>query len=161
MATPAQLLHPPRRSLARSPTGGPGSMGRKTEQGSALLGWLRRFPSSATPVHPSSPVRLYEDWRSSHRSGTGQRPSLPCAPAKGNTVLRIRVPFAVSNQLAFGPRRLLLVSRRLVGLPSRRPPEGALRSAPPPFPVEDNEPRLLMPWLRRTSAFSPSRTASP
>lgn len=29
---------------------------RRPSEGPALLGWLREFPSSATPEHPSSPV---------------------------------------------------------------------------------------------------------
>jgi len=71
---------------------------RRPSEGPALLGWLREFPSSATPEHPSSPVKSPRNMRFGDltSNGTGHRPSLECTPAKGYTVLRTRVPFTVN-----------------------------------------------------------------
>jgi hypothetical protein len=84
---------------------------RRPSEGPALLRWLREFPSSATPEHPSlpvSPAMRFGD--PSSRSKTSQRPSLEHHPAKGGAVLRIRVPFTASaSAISFvGSRGLLL-----------------------------------------------------
>lgn len=71
---------------------------RRPSEGPALLGWLREFPSSATPEHPFVTGRSPQDhevWRP-HTKRNRSRPSLECTPAKGYTVLRTRVPFTVS-----------------------------------------------------------------
>jgi hypothetical protein len=83
---------------------------RRPSEGPALLGWLREFPSSATPEHPFVTGKHSAMWFGDHTpSGTDPRPSLECTPAKGNTVLRTRVPSTVSMPAKFafvrGPRR--------------------------------------------------------
>lgn len=109
--------------------------GRPSE-GFAPLGWLREFPSSAPPVHPFRHrcVR-HGGWRVPmseicHRS----RPSLRDPSAKKSPITRTRVLSTANGPP--GTYRSLDAPRVGSVSPHAAPTEGALRTAPPPFPVE-------------------------
>jgi hypothetical protein len=109
--------------------------GRPSE-GRALLGWLRVFPSSASPVHP------FVTGAPGVRSGDSSRPSRNRSrlssrrpPAKRSDASKIRMLSIVSS-----PRGWMQIALHVrVGSvsPHAAPSEGALRSGPPPFPVEE------------------------
>lgn len=108
----------------------------RPSEGHALLGWLRGFPSSASLVHPivigPPSARPGEP---SCPSQSRSRPSIRNPSAKRSLKSRIRV-LSIAN----GPHGGTQIALRFrVGsvFPHAAPMEGALRTAPPPFPVEE------------------------
>lgn len=122
---------------------------------------LREFPSSAPFVHPIViGVDRRGAWRAiasecSHRS----RPPNYDPSAKKSRFLGTRVLSTANGP--FGAHRSLDASAFGSVSPHAAPTEGALRTAPHTVPGGDDEPRLLMPWLGRTSAFFTDRAALP
>lgn len=120
--------------------------------------------ANAPPQLPSCTHRhrcaRREGWRvltseCSHRS----RPPRRRPSAKKNSCSETRV-----LSTAGGPpcaHRSLDVTANGSVSPHAAPSEGALRSASATVPSGDDEPRLLMPWLGRASAFFTYRAASP
>lgn len=108
----------------------------RPSEGHALLGMLRGFPSSASPVHPfvtdAPSTRFGVSSRPGHHRS---RPSKQNPPAKRSPVSRIRVLFTANS--SHGWVQIALRFRVESVSPHAAPAEGALRSAPPPFPVED------------------------
>lgn len=121
---------------------------------------LREFPSSAAPVHPSSSMR-------SARGLESRRVRvLPSTETPESRPSREGEPF-FEDQGAFHCQRFVVCTsiarcdRVRIGLPSRRSYGGTLRTAPRTVPGGDDEPRLLMPWLGRASAFFTNPAALP
>lgn len=108
----------------------------RPSEGLALLGWLRGFPSSAFLVHPvvtgQPSARPGEPSRPSRNRS---RPSIQSPSAKRSPKTRIRV-----HSIIGGPHEWAQIAlRSRVGSvsPHAAPMEGALRTAPPPFPGEE------------------------
>jgi len=108
----------------------------RPSEGRALLGWLRVLPSSASLVHPIVvDVPSARPGEPSRPSRHRPRPSMGSPSAKRS--------FHAEDQGAFHRQRsrtrAQIALRFCVGsvFPHAAPAEGALRTAPPPFPVEE------------------------
>jgi hypothetical protein len=122
---------------------------------------LREFPSSAPLVHPIVVGALVArpGERSRPNAATDRDPRSVGPSAKKNHSLRTRV-LSTANGPPCAHRSLDVTANGSVS-PHAAPTEGALRTAPATVPSGDDEPRLLMPWLGRASAFFTDRAASP
>lgn len=109
----------------------------RPSEGRALLGWLRVCPSSASPEHPFvTGGERREGWRVLSSASEPAKTLVQTPPREGERCLE--------NQGAFDRQQRARVDARLLShvrdgsvSPHAAPSEGALRSGPPPFPMEE------------------------
>ena len=124
----------------------------RPSEGHALLGMLRGFPSSASLVHPiRHRLAQREVWRVlTSKSKPIKTPELE-PPREEEPHPEDQGAFHRQQSARRGADRSALPCR--IGLPSRRPRGRGIANRPATVPDGGDEPRLLMPWLGRTSAF--------